>query len=339
MSIDLNTIWFLLIAILFTGFFFLEGFDYGVGILLPFVAKNDQERRLVINTIGPHWDGNEVWLLTAGGAIFAAFPNWYATLFSGFYLALFLILIALILRGVAFEFRSKDDNLMWRKTWDYALFFGSFLPALLWGVAFGNIVRGVPIDANMTFTGNLFTLLNPYSLLAGLVTLSLFTLHGGLFLSMKTEDVILERAKSTVRRIWLPVVILVLLFVGFSFVETDMFDGFNVVQAIGLVAAVIALLTAGWMIYRKNYGFGFIGTGITIVGTVMLLFGGLFPRVMPSSLGAQFDLTIYNASSSEYTLQVMTVVALIFVPIVLLYQGWTYWVFRKRVTVDSHLEY
>ena len=339
MTLDLNTIWFVLIAILFTGFFFLEGFDYGVGILLPFVAKNDKERRMVINTIGPHWDGNEVWLLTAGGAIFAAFPNWYATLFSGFYLALFLILIALILRGVAFEFRSKDDNVLWRKTWDFALFFGSLLPALLWGVAFANIVRGVPIDENMTFTGNLLTLLNPFSLLGGLVTLSLFTLHGGLFLSIKTSDIILERVKTAVGRIWLPVVILVLLFVGFSLVETDLFEGFNIVQGIGLLAAVVALLAAGWMIRKQQFGYGFIGTSITIVGVVMLLFGGLFPRVMPSSLGEQFDLTIYNASSSEYTLQVMTFVAVIFVPLVLLYQGWTYWVFRQRVTSDSHLEY
>jgi len=339
MTLDLNTIWFVLVAVLFTGFFFLEGFDYGVGILLPFVAKNDKERRMVINTIGPHWDGNEVWLLTAGGAIFAAFPNWYATLFSGFYLALFLILVALILRGVAFEFRSKDDNLLWRKTWDFALFFGSLLPALLWGVAFANIVRGVPIDENMTFTGNLLTLLNPFSLLGGLVTLSLFTLHGGLFLSMKTTGIILERVQATVRRIWLPVVVLVLLFVGFSFIETDLFVGFNIVQGIGLLAAVVALLAAGWMIRQHQYGYGFIGTGVTIVGVVMLLFGGLFPRVMPSSLGEQFDLTIYNASSSPYTLQVMTFVALIFVPLVLLYQGWTYWVFRKRITSDSHLEY
>ena len=339
MTLDLNIVWFVLVAVLFTGFFFLEGFDYGVGILLPFIAKNDTERRIVINTIGPHWDGNEVWLLTAGGAIFAAFPNWYATLFSGFYLALFLILVALILRGVAFEFRSKDDSLLWRKTWDFALFFGSFLPAILWGVAFANIVRGVPIDENMTFTGNLLTLLNPFSLLGGLVTLSLFTLHGGLFLSMKTTDIILERVQTTVRRIWLPVVVIVVLFVGFSFIETDLFEGFNIVQGIGLLAAVIALLVAGWMIQQHKYGYGFIGTSVTIVGTVMFLFGGLFPRVMPSSLGNQFDLTIYNASSSEYTLQVMTFVALIFVPLVLLYQGWTYWVFRQRITADSHLEY
>jgi len=339
MSLDLNTIWFVLIAVLFTGFFFLEGFDYGVGVLLPFVAKEDTERRVVINTIGPHWDGNEVWLLTAGGAIFAAFPHWYATLFSGFYLALFLILLALIFRGVAFEFRSKDDNPAWRKTWDSAIFVGSLLPALLWGVAFANIVRGVPIDGSMTYTGNLFTLLNPFALLGGLVTLTLFTLHGALFLTLKTEGVILRRVQSYLKRLWVPVVILTLAFVGFSIGETDLFVGFNFVQGAGLAVAVLALLAAGFMIWRQRLGRAFIGTGLTLIGVVAFLFGGLFPRVMPSSLGSQYDLTIYNASSSPYTLQVMSIVALIFVPIVLIYQGWSYWVFRKRVTAESHLEY
>jgi cytochrome bd ubiquinol oxidase subunit II len=339
MSIDLNILWFVLIAVLFTGFFFLEGFDYGVGILLPFVAKEDKERRVVFNTIGPHWDGNEVWLLTAGGAMFAAFPHWYATLFSGFYLALFLILVGLIVRGVAFEFRSKDDNTTWRKTWDVALFVGSLLSALLWGVAFANIVRGVPIDGSMTYTGTLFTLLNPYALLGGLVTLALFVLHGALFLSLKTTDVILERVQRLLSWLWIPTTIIVVAFVGFSFIETDLFVGVNLVQGLGLATAVAALLTAGWMITRQRYGSAFIGTGLTLAGTIVFLFGGLFPRVMPSSLGSQFDLTIYNASASPYTLQVMSIVALIFVPLVLAYQAWSYWVFRERVTADSHLEY
>lgn len=339
MAYDLNTLWFVLIAVLFIGFLFLEGFDYGVGILLLFVAKNDTERRQVFNSIGPHWDGNEVWLLTAGGAIFAAFPNWYATLFSGFYLALFVILLGLIARGVAFEFRSKDDNPTWRKTWDYALFIGSLLSGILWGVAIANIVHGVPIDENMTFTGNLFTLLNPYGLLGGLVTLSLFVLHGAIFLSLKTDDIVRERAENITKMAWLSTLVLVVLFVIYSFLDTDMFTGFNLIQGIGLVAAVVALLAAGYFVYQKTYAYSFIGTGITVVGVVMLLFGGLYPRVMPSSLGEQFDLTIYNASSSPYTLQVMTVVALIFVPIVLIYQAWTYYVFRERVTTEGHLEY
>ncbi|MFN8529789.1 MAG: cytochrome d ubiquinol oxidase subunit II [Anaerolineae bacterium] len=336
---DLQTLWFILIAVLFTGFLFLEGFDYGVGILLPFVGKSDGERRLVINAIGPVWDGNEVWLLTAGGAMFAAFPNWYATLFSGFYLALFLILMALILRGVAFEFRSKDASPRWRALWDGAIFLGSFLPALLWGVAFGNILRGVAIDASMTYVGSFFDLLNPYALLGGLVTLTLFILHGALFLEMKTDGDVRARVTKAARQMWLPVVLLAVAFVAYSLAETDILQRLNVANIGGLVLAVGGLLAAGYFIFNKRLGLSFVSTGIVIVGVVALIFGTLFPRVMPSSLGEAFDLTIYNASSSQYTLQVMTVIALTMVPIVLLYQAWSYWVFRKRLTAEAHLEY
>jgi cytochrome bd ubiquinol oxidase subunit II len=334
---DLQTLWFILIAVLFTGFLFLEGFDYGVGILLPFIAKDDKERRTVINSIGPVWDGNEVWLLTAGGAMFAAFPNWYATLFSGFYLALFLILIALIVRGVAFEFRSKDVNPRWRSLWDGAIVAGSFIPALLWGVAFGNILHGVAIDSHMTYIGSFFDLLNPFALVGGLVTLTLFILHGALFLELKTKGVIHDRAQQIARRFWLPVTILAVVFVAFSAFDTDILKHINVVNVLGLVIAVAALLGTGYSIYQARYGRAFLGTGLTVVGVVALIFGTLFPRVMPSTLG--YDLTIYNASSSAYTLHVMTVIALSLVPIVLAYQAWTYWVFRKRLTTESHLEY
>ncbi len=334
---DLQTLWFILIAVLFTGFLFLEGFDYGVGILLPFIAKSDRERRTVVNSIGPVWDGNEVWLLTAGGAMFAAFPNWYATLFSGFYLALFLILIALIVRGVAFEFRSKDDNPRWRALWDRAIFIGSLIPALLWGVAFGNILRGVAIDASMTYVGSFFDLLNPYALVGGLVTLTLFILHGALFLEMKTDGVLQERANKIARQFWLPVTILAVVFVVLSAFETDILSHLTVVNVIGLIMAVGALLATGYFIRQKTYGRAFLGTGLTIIGIVALIFGTLYPRVMPSTLG--FDLTIYNASSSQYTLQVMSVIALTLVPIVLAYQAWSYWIFRKRLTAESHLEY
>ena len=338
MSLDLNTLWFFLIAVLFTGFLFLEGFDYGVGILLPFVSKTDTERRIVFNSIGPHWDGNEVWLLTAGGAIFAAFPNWYATLFSGFYLALFLILLSLIARGVAFEFRSKEDHPLWRKLWDYALFGGSLVSGLLWGVAIANIVRGVPIDENMTFTGNLFTLLNPYGLLGGVVTLSLFILHGGLFLSIKSEGKLPNVHKRSPRlcgfrplcwcwRCWT------------ERGRNRFVRRYHHHPSGWIDLAVAALLGGGYYVWQKQFGYGFIGTGLTVVGVVMFLFGGLYPRVMPSTLGEDFDLTIHNAASGDYTLQVMTVVALIFVPLVLVYQGWSYYVFRQRVTSESHLEY
>lgn len=338
--LDLNTIWFLLISILFTGFFFLEGFDFGVGILLPFVGKNDKERRMVINTIGPFWDGNEVWLLTAGGAIFAAFPNWYATLFSGFYLALFLILVAMIIRGVAFEFRSKVEDQRWRTAWDYGIFFGSFVPALLWGVAVGNLVRGVAIDETMTYTGTFFDLLNPYSLVGGIVTLTLFTLHGALFLQLKSDGVIRERANAVARLVWLPATLIAVVFVGLSFIETDIFESPNITTVIGVLGAVAGFIATGYMLFIKKHELGaFAGTGLTILFVVMMVFGGLYPRVMPSSLGAEYDLTIHNASSSDYTLQIMTVIALTFVPIILAYQTWTYWVFRKRVTEETHLEY
>lgn len=340
MNIELNQLWFVLIAVLFTGFFFLEGFDYGVGTLLPFLGKEDKDRRQIINTIGPFWDGNEVWLITAGGAMFAAFPHWYATLFSGFYLALFLILVALIFRGVAFEFRSKDDNPRWRKFWDWAIFFGSAVPALLWGVAFANIVRGVPIDANMSYTGGFFNLLNPYALLGGLVTLSLFTLHGALFLEMKSSGAIRERAANITQSLGIPTAVLIVAFVIYSFVDTDLFKDANALQYIALLGAVGALVGTNIMVYRqKRYGWAFIGTALTIVFVVMILFNGLYPNVMPSSTDSAFNLTIHNASSSDYTLKIMTVVALIFVPIVLAYQSWSYWVFRKRIKSESKLEY
>jgi cytochrome d ubiquinol oxidase subunit II len=339
MTMDLQILWFILITVLFAGFFLLEGFDYGVGILLPFLGKTDTERRVIINTIGPVWDGNEVWLITAGGAMFAAFPHWYATLFSGFYLALFVILLALIVRGVAFEFRSKDYSPRWRSVWDGALFIGSALPALLWGVAVGNFLRGVPIDADMHYVGTFGDLLNGYALLGGVVTLALFTLHGALFLELRTDGVVRERAKTVVRRLWLPVALIIVAFVAFSAVETDMFAAWNIGKVIGLVLAVGGLALMMVMVLRERYGAAFLGTSLTTVGTVVLTFGTLFPRVLPSSLDAAYDLTIYNASSSEYTLQVMTVIALTLVPVVLLYQGWSYWVFRHRLTTQSKLEY
>jgi cytochrome d ubiquinol oxidase subunit II len=337
---DLQTLWFILIGVLFAGFLFLEGFDYGVGILLPFVAKNDTERRTVINSIGPVWDGNEVWLLTAGGAMFAAFPHWYATLFSGFYLALFLILIALIVRGVAFEFRSKSENPTWRRLWDWALFIGSAVPALLWGVAFANIIQGVAIDAKMNYVGSFFDLLSPFALVGGLVTLTLFILHGALFLELKTDGVIRERVAQAARLFWLPVTLLIVLFVILGATLTDLLASQNLaLKLIALALALIGLLWAGFNIYRKRFGLAFAGISLTILAVTALMFGILYPRVLPSTLDPAFSLTIYNASSSQYTLSVMTVVALTLVPIVLLYQGWTYYVFRKRLTLTSHLEY
>jgi cytochrome d ubiquinol oxidase subunit II len=336
---DLNTLWFLLIAVLFIGFFFLEGFDYGVGILLPFLGKEDNERRAIINSIGTHWDGNEVWMITAGGAMFAAFPNWYATLFSGFYLALVVMLLALIARGVAFEYRSKQDSPQWRNRWDWVIFIGSLVPALLWGVAISNIIRGVPIDQNMNFTGNFFTLLNPYSLVGGVAAVLLFTLHGSIFLSLKLTDNLLERAQKAAMKLWLPTTALLFIYVIYGYYDTDMFSKLGINPGIVPILAGLAILSVGYLLKIKREGWAFVMTGITIAFSTITIFMGLFPRVMVSSTNPDWSLTIYNASSSPYTLKVMSFVALIFVPIVLVYQAWSYWVFRKRISTKSKLEY
>ena len=342
---DLNMLWFVLIAVLYIGFFVLEGFDFGVGILLPFLGKDndpaaqDRKRRVMINTIGPHWDGNEVWLLTAGGATFAAFPHWYATLFSGFYLALFLLLLALIGRGVAFEFRSKDDNPRWRKTWDWTIFLGSLLPALLLGVAFGNLVRGVPIDANMQYVGGFFNLLNPYALLSGATTVVVFTLYGALFLGLKTDGELREAARRIALRLWPAAVAILVLFLAATYFATDILARLGVNPGIVPLTGTAAALLAGYFIRKRMEGWAFVCISVTIAFALVTMFMILFPRVMVSSLDPAYSLTIYNASSTPYTLQVMSIIALTFVPLVLLYQGWSYWVFRRRMTADSHLEY
>ncbi|OGO16363.1 MAG: cytochrome d ubiquinol oxidase subunit II [Chloroflexi bacterium RBG_16_48_8] len=336
---ELQTVWFLLITILFTGFFILEGFDYGVGILLPFLGKSDKERRMIINAIGPFWDGNEVWIITAGGAIFAAFPEWYATLFSGFYLALALMLFALIIRGVGFEFRSNEVKPLWRKTWDWLIFTGSLIPALLWGVAMANLLKGLPIDENFTFVGTFWDLLNPYSLISGLAFLSLFILHGAIFLSLKVEGDVSDRAISTAKRLWGPALVWVLVAGGIGLFGTDMVDRLGILSGIFPLVAGLGILAAGWNIGKRQFGSAFIGTVIGIAFSTITLFRGLFPRVMVSSLDPDWSLTITNASSSDYTLKVMTIVALIFVPLVLLYQSWSYWTFRKRIREDTPLEY
>jgi len=336
---ELQDLWFILISVLFIGFFFLEGFDYGVGILLPFLGKDDRERRAIINTIGPVWDGNEVWMITAGGAIFAAFPNWYATLFSGFYLALVLILLALILRGVAFEFRSKDEHPRWRMIWDRVIFTGSLVPALLWGVAFGNLVKGTPINAAMRFTGNFFDLLSPYSLLCGLAGLVVFMLHGAIFLSLKTDGTLRERAEVAAERIWYPVVVVAALLAVANYVYIDIFNKIGVNPGVMPITSAAALLAVGYFLHEKQYGWAFFMMGLTILLSVATFFWFLYPNVMVSSTSDAYSLTVHNAAASHKTLELMTIVALSFVPIVLLYQGWTYWVFRKRITADAKLEY
>ena len=331
-----QTTWFLLIAVLWIGYFILEGFDFGVGALLTFVSRNEADRRAVLTTLGPVWDGNEVWLLVAGGATFAAFPEWYATLFSGFYLPLFLILVSLIVRGVAFEYRSKYGKAQWRQRWDLAILISSVIPALLWGVAFANIVRGVPIqksaDGNLEYVGGFFNLLNPYALLGGVVTLTVFLTHGAIFLSLKTVGGIREKARSLAVRLGL---IAARAAVSFLVWTNLMLPKLNTTVLV-LSTAVALFWVAGLLATLKvREGWAFLFSAVAIATFVADLFYALYPRVMPSSLGAQFDLTITNASSTQYTLKVMTVVAVIMTPLVLLYQGWTYWVFRKRVSADQ----
>jgi cytochrome d ubiquinol oxidase subunit II len=336
---DLNTVWFVLIAVLFTGYFVLEGFDFGVGVLLPFLGKTEEERRVIVNTVGPFWDANEVWLITAGGAMFAAFPEWYATLFSGFYLALFLILIALILRGVGFEFRAKHPSPSWKRACDGAIFIGSAVPALLWGVALTNIVQGVPVNADKQFTGTLFTLLNPHALLGGFVSLLVFTLHAAAFLAIRTEGEILERARAAASRLWWPTALVTLAFAGWGYTQTDILHRYGVVPGT-LPFVTIALFVGSYVLIRLRLdGWAFVATALTIVAGSAVAFEGLFPRVLPSTLNPAWDLTIYNASSSPLTLKVMLVVVVLFLPGVLAYQSWSYWVFRQRVTshtIGSH---
>lgn len=323
---ELHDVWFVLIAVLWIGYFFLEGFDFGIGVLTKLLARDRAEKRVLINTIGPVWDGNEVWLLSAAGATFAAFPEWYATLFSGFYLPLLLILVCLIVRGVAFEYRAKRPEEQWQRNWENAIFWTSLLPAFLWGVAFGNIVRGVKIDQHMEYVGSLWDLLNPHAILGGLVTLTLFTFHGAVFAALKTLGDIRERARNLALRLGLVTAVLALVFLVWT--QADNGDGKSLVA---LVLAVVALVAAIGANQAGREGWAFALSGITIVAAVAMLFLTLFPNVMPSSLNDEWSLTVTNASSSPYTLKIMTWCAVIAAPVVMLYQGWTYWVFRKRI--------
>ncbi|MER7403189.1 cytochrome d ubiquinol oxidase subunit II [Streptomyces sp. NPDC000070] len=323
---ELHDVWFVLIAVLWTGYFFLEGFDFGVGVLTKLLARNRPEKRVLINTIGPVWDGNEVWLLSAGGATFAAFPEWYATLFSGFYLPLLVILVCLIVRGVAFEYRAKRPEENWQRNWETAIFWTSLIPAFLWGVAFGNIVRGVKIDQDFNYAGGVLDLLNPYALLGGLVTLALFTFHGTVFVGLKTVGEIRERARKLALRVGLVTALLALAFLLWT--QSDRGDGASLVALVAAVASLVVALVAA---RARREGWAFALSGLTIVATVAMLFLTLFPNVMPSTLNPDWSLTVTNASSSPYTLKIMTWCAAIAAPVVMVYQGWTYWVFRKRI--------
>ncbi|TWE11268.1 cytochrome d ubiquinol oxidase subunit II [Rudaeicoccus suwonensis] len=330
----LETFWFIVIGVLWTGYLVLEGFDFGVGMLLAVIgrgedaAETNTRRRLMLTTIGPFWDGNEVWLLTAGGATFAAFPAWYATMFSGFYLALLLVLVSLILRNMGLEYRYKRDSEAWRRGWDLIIMVCSFLPPLLVGVALTNLVHGVPINAAGNFTGNLFTLLNPMSLLGGLTLVAVSLTHGAFYLALKTDGPVREKAASF-GDVSGPVaaVLAVVLLVWVNIHTGDAASW--IASAIGAIALVVAILANR---VRRD-GIAFLGTFLAIAGTVATYFLAVFPNVMPSTTDAAYSLTVHNAASSHLTLQIMTGAALVFTPIMLIYTAWTYWVFRKRLTM------
>jgi cytochrome d ubiquinol oxidase subunit II len=329
---DLNYLWFWIIAALFIGYFVLDGFDFGVGMSLPFLGKDDTDRRVLINTIGPVWDLNETWLIVAGAALFASFPEWYATMFSGFYLPLLIILLALIARGVSFEYRHQRPEARWKAWFDGMIVVGSAVPALLWGVAFANVVRGVPLDSGHYYIGTFFDLLNPYALLGGLTTLLLFFTHGVVFVALKTEGEIRGRARSLAIRAGV-----VTILVAASFLVWTTLAYGTLASALLALGAALTLVASFIANLRGKEGWAFGLMGATIALAVLTLFASLFPDVMPASNDPANSLTIENASSTPYTLGVMSWTALIAAPVIVLYQGWTYWIFRKRVS-RAHIE-
>jgi cytochrome bd ubiquinol oxidase subunit II len=324
--------WFIVITVLWTAFFVLEGFDFGVGMLHGVVGRDEAGRRAAINTIGPLWDGNEVWLIVAGAAMFAAFPGWYATMFSGFYLAVALLLAALIVRGISFEYRGKRAAARWRRTWDWLMTIGSLAAPLLLGVALGDLLRGLPINASQQYTGSFWDLLQPYGIFTGITFVAICLLHGATFLSLKTTDDQRQRARRLARRVAPVTAIVVLAWVSWTHAQAGKGALLNPIE----FAAVLAGLAALWLAFSRNEGWAFAATTITIAACVLTIFVDLYPRVMVSSTSPAYDLTVHNTASGSYSLGAMTVVVVIFLPFVLAYQAWTYYVFRRRV---SHQEF
>lgn len=336
---ELSELWFAIIAVVFIGFFFLEGFDFGVGMSTRFVARNEKERSIMVNSIGPFWDANEVWLLTGGGAIFAAFPNWYATMFSGYYLPLFAVLLLLIGRGVSFEYRRRVDNPRWTNVWDWVIFIGSLLPPFLFGVLFTSMLKGMPIQQDMNMNAGFTDYINLYSLWGGLTVTLLCLLHGLNFLALKSEGEIRERSAALARKINLAALGALVVFVVLSWFMTDIFQVHLIPELVIVAAIVIVYVLSAYLISIKREGWAFTMTGLGLAFTVSSIFVGLFPRVMVSSINKAFNLTVYNASSGAYSLKVMTIVVCTILPFVLAYTIWSYYVFRKRVTTKEHLTY
>lgn len=333
----LESIWFFLWGLLWAVFFMTDGFDFGVGTLYPFLGKSDRDKRVMLNSLGPLWDGNEVWLLTAGGVTFAAFPQVYATMFSSLYTPLMLILFALIFRGVSFEFRSKIDSPGWKKFWDGCVFFGSFLPALLFGVAFANIFQGIPFDGQGLYHGNTLKLLNPYGLLGGALFVLLFIQHGANWLAIKTTDDLQQRAINVAAKNWLILVPVAVLFLITSWHATDLYANYLETPAlfIVIIVTVVALLATRFFLAKQAWFKAWFASALTIVGATFFGVIGLFPRLFPSSMDKAFDLTAFNASSSPLTLKIMLGVVIVFIPIVIAYQAWSYHFFSKPITQED----
>ena len=323
--------WFIVIAVLWTGFFILEGFDFGVGMLHSVVGQDEAGRRAAINTIGPLWDGNEVWLIVAGAAMFAAFPGWYATMFSGLYLALALLLAALIIRGVAFEFRGKRDAARWRRTWDMSLTVGSLLAPLLIGVGLADLLHGLPINSAQNYTGSFWTLLQPYALFTGVTLVLICLLHGATFLSLRTTGEMHERSRRIARTVAPFTAAAVVGFAIWTHVTSSTTFFLRPLELL----AIIAILAAVWLVYARRDGFAFTATAITMATCILSIFVGLYPNVMVSSTNPAYNLTVHNTASNPYSLDAMTIIVLIFLPLVLAYQSWTYYVFRRRVSRDQ----
>jgi cytochrome d ubiquinol oxidase subunit II len=333
---DLQILWFVLIAVLWSGYFLLEGFDFGVGMLLPFLPKDERERRTMFETIGPIWDGNEVWLVIAGGATFAAFPAWYGTMFSGFYIALLLVLFFLIIRVVSFEWRDKSESPRWRKAWLWANAVGSFGASLIWGVGLSNLLYGVPINSSGDFSGTFWDLFSGYTVLGGVTIVLLFAFHGSTFLTLRTSGDLCERAAATARRLSVVAALAVAGFLSWTVavaVDRNDKDVFPPILPAALAIAAVAL--AMLFVLVRHSGWAFVMTALATVLWVATLFSSLYPRVMVSSPNFGNSLTVSGTASAHYTLAVMTVVAAIFLPLVLLYQGWTYYVFRRRLGLDD----
>ena len=333
----LQAIWFFLWGLLWAIFFMTDGFDFGIGSLLPFLGKNNDDKRVMINSLGPLWDGNEVWLITAGGVTFAAFPLVYAVMFSSLYSALMLILFALILRGVSFEFRNKVDSPVWRQVWDSCIFIGSLVPALLFGVTFANIFRGLPINQSGIFEGVLFDLLNPYGLLGGLLFLLLFLVHGSLWLCIKTEGEFQQRAVTSANILWPILLVVAVVFLIASKFATPLYDNYlkYPVLFIFILITVLALLGIKLFLAKQTYFKAWFSSCLTIVGATFFGVIGLYPNMFPSSINPEYSLTAHNASSSPLTLKIMLIVVVIFIPIVIGYQIWAYNLFKGKITPED----